>query len=164
MNDVVWKPIPSFPRYEASSEGRVRRIGRARPLAICPSGNGYDNYRLTRDGKILNVSGHVAICEAFHGPKPSAAHEVAHERGDKADRSPERLRWATRTENMADKRLHGTHRSGERIPWARLKASDIPDIRTRLALGEAVSSIAADKGVSNGAINGIKIGRNWKDF
>lgn len=157
-----WRRIPSFPRYEANAAGRIRRIGQDSALALCPTRRGYNNYRLARDGSYVNVHGHVLVCEAFHGPRPSPKHEVAHEDGVAGRDSADNLSWKTRAENHADKRRHGTHRQGRDISWAVLQPENIPIIRARLAAGEPMSRIGADYGVSEGAINGIRIGRNWK--
>src|ERR1039458_3356779 len=52
---------------------------------------------------------HQFICRKFHGPEPTAKHEVAHGCGNRICINPKHLRWATHTENEADKLLHGTH-------------------------------------------------------
>lgn len=166
----VWKTIPSFPFYQASSIGRVRRDPshptnkgpKPEVLAATIGKHGYVVYRLKRGERWVCPQGHVLVCEAFHGPKPSPKHEVAHGDGVRSNNRPSNLRWATRAENHADKKIHGTNREGEAIPWAKLRESDIPVIRDRLANHESMRKIADDYGVSEGAINGIRIGRNWK--
>lgn len=170
VSEEEWRTIPSFPLYEASSLGRVRRkadtyAGRGkRPdvLAASPTSRGYLCYRLMRNRVAHWVLGHVVVCEAFHGPKPTSAHEVAHGDGDRRNSRPDNLRWATRAENFADKRQHGTHREGTDIPWAKLKPEDVITIRSRLVAGESVARVARAYGMSHGAINGIRIGRNWR--
>lgn len=168
----VWRTIPSFPLHQASSLGRVRRdpatqtCRGAKPEALSPAirRKGYHGYRLARgDGTYANALGNRLVCEAFHGPAPTPKHEAAHGDGVPGHNTPDNLRWATSAENKADMKLHGTHRSGEAIPWARLKRSQIPEIRARLANKEPMLKIAADYNVSDSAINGIRIGRNWKD-
>lgn len=168
MTEEHWKTIPSFPLYQASSEGRIRRhpdhLWHCSGPFLAPgvTKKGYLNYVLRRDNRSVNVGGGPLVCEAFHGPKPSPDHEAAHEDGNPRNNRPDNLSWKTVSENHADKRRHGTHREGEAIPWACLKASQIPEIRSRLATGESCLTISRDMGVSEGAINGIRIGRNWK--
>lgn len=160
---VIWKTIPSFPLYEASSEGRIRRIGKTKLLALCPGSNGYLIYRLSKgDGTFPSSCGHVLVCEAFHGPRPGPNFDAAHDNGVKVDCREENLQWKTKKANHADKRRHGKHREGEDISWSILKDHDIPVILVRLAAGESMLVIAGDYGVSEGAINGIRIDRNWK--
>jgi hypothetical protein len=164
-----WKTIPSFPLYQASSEGRIRRDPDAPKvpntvavLAVVIGKNGYPVYRVRRFDYWEVVSGHTLVCEAFHGPKPTPKHEVAHGDGVRANIAPSNLRWATRAENHADKKLHGTNRQGSGITWAKLDERTVADVKRRLINKEAVLKIAASYGVSEGAINGIRIGKNWK--
>lgn len=178
-----WRGVDGFPGYEVSNLGRVKSLARIstfisnRPCGpvhinrrvrerILRAGFSEGNYPqvvLCRDGGVFNRTVHTLVCRAFHGPPPSDRHEVAHRNGKRTNACADNVRWATRAANAADKRGHGTSRSGEQIPWSRLTRGQIPGIRTRLALGETCASIARDLNVSSGAIYGIKIGRNWKD-
>lgn len=54
------------------------------------------------------------ICEMVNGPPPTPFHEAAHGCGNAACVSPWHLRWATHSENEADKLLHGTHSRGRK--------------------------------------------------
>lgn len=71
------------------------------------------------------------MCEMAHGPKPSPLHEAAHScgKGHEGCINPKHLRWATKKENAADKKLHGTHIMGEKAPWAKLTEDDVREIR-----------------------------------
>lgn len=162
-----WRTVPGFDQYEVSNDGiivRVRSRGRRRPLKPAFS-NGYFWVTLHQDGVRRPIGVHVVVCLAFHGPKPVVSgvrYEAAHWDNDKVNNVWTNLRWATSAENKNDRRRQGTHIEGEKISWCKLKAYQIPGIRARLAAGEFCSAIANDLGVSEGAINGIKIGRNWK--
>ncbi len=84
-----WKPIPGWPRYEASTDGQIRiqAIGRvlSQQLRI---GDDYlvvdlygepgpgSNRPNRRIRKTIGVN--ILVCMAFHGPRPSARHEAAH--------------------------------------------------------------------------------------
>jgi hypothetical protein len=54
------------------------------------------------------------VCAIVNGPRPTPKHEVAHSCGKGHLRciSGNHLRWATHTENMADKIIHGTTNRG----------------------------------------------------
>ena len=56
------------------------------------------------------------VCEATHGPAPSAEHEAAHLCGKGHDGCVTKghLVWKTPTENQADKAVHGTDNAGPR--------------------------------------------------
>lgn len=53
---------------------------------------------------------HRIACEALHGPPPTQKHEAAHNcgKGHLGCCNPHHLRWATRAENQADRKIHGT--------------------------------------------------------
>jgi hypothetical protein len=65
--------------------------------------------RVVIDGKQRSV--HVMACEHAHGPKPEPAMQAAHkpiECHNPCCFRPDHLRWATKAENQADRKLDGT--------------------------------------------------------
>lgn len=82
---------------EASSLGRVRRVGRRQVLAGTVDGDGYRYHTVGR----RRVGEHVLVCLAWKG-KP----EVRHLSGarDRQDNRPEVLAWGSRWENEQDKK------------------------------------------------------------
>jgi hypothetical protein len=126
-----WKPIPGWPRYEASTDGMIRIQASGRVLAQrLRVGDDYlvvDLYGEPGPGSnrpnrcIRKTTGvNILVCMAFHGPRPSAHHEAVHYNGKNEDNSSCNLRWATKLENERDKRLHGTAPQGERNGGAKL--------------------------------------------
>lgn len=102
-----WRDCVDFPGYEISSFGRVRRNGTqsyaaGRMLRGFEDHYGYRKYTLTCDGRPKIKFAHTLVAEAFIGPKPSAAHQVAHWDGQKQNNHVSNLRWATAKENAAD--------------------------------------------------------------
>lgn len=83
------------------------------PFAVRQS-SGYGAHSVFAEGKSRNVDAHVHVCEMVHGPRPTRAHEAAHSCGHKLCCNGRHLRWATRLENMADAKSHGTLRGGGR--------------------------------------------------
>lgn len=77
------------------------------------------------------VSAHRYMCELAHGAPPTPQHLAAHSCGNGAKGcvNPRHLRWATPSENMADRLLHGTHQRGERNRKAKLTLADVETIR-----------------------------------
>jgi hypothetical protein len=58
-------------------------------------------YGLYQDGERQCVYEHIAVCLAYHGPKPTPFHEAAHGDGNPQNNSKENLRWARRGTEVA---------------------------------------------------------------
>lgn len=102
------------------------------------------------------------VCEAVHGPAPSPHHEAAHTcgRGSSGCINPNHLRWATPTENQADKIEHGTSNRGERCAASRLTEDDVIEIR-RLKGKMTQKEIAEIFGVNYITVGDIHNSRTW---
>lgn len=116
----VWKPIPDFDGYEASSLGRIRSYRRRgttkrgkTPIILNPThftkttadGKTIYTHRvatcLMRDRKRHMVSISRLVLAAFVGPRPEG-HEACHYDGDAANNALSNLRWDTHAANCAD--------------------------------------------------------------
>lgn len=73
---------------------------------------------------------HRLIAITFCGNKPSPQHQCRHINGDCTDNRACNLAWGTVKENMADKRIHGTHGQGELHSQAKITESDVLWIRS----------------------------------
>jgi hypothetical protein len=180
----VWLPIEGHPGYEVSDLGRVRSltrtitvpdnrwggsfsrtiIGRMLRQKIwtdksigCP----YYKINLSQNSKNNSFSVHFLVCRAFHGPRPTPAHQVAHWDGDSLNNVATNLRWATPVENAADMLRHGKRYRGSRNANALLTESDVTDIRRALANGVPYADLAATYGVAVVTIKSIKHRRHW---
>lgn len=160
-----WRPIDGFQSYEVSSLGRVRRSVRGKTIGeighVLKSwlSAGYPTVCLVGLGKKEKHSVHVLVCRAFHGPKPSLRHEVAHNNGIKTDCSKINLRWALRAENHADKLIHGTDNRGEKHGMAKLTDSDADVIRN-YPKGRGTGSFLAKRfGVASSLVSMIRNGK-----
>jgi hypothetical protein len=126
LEHEVWKAIPGFPHYEASSMGRVRMLTHYEKTR-----NRWGEMMRRRNGRILQVkpgintqyfaccildrprSVHRMVAMAFHGV-PADGLEVNHINGIKTDNRPENLEWVTRLENVRHS-IHVLGRKGGRI-------------------------------------------------
>jgi hypothetical protein len=157
---TTWLPIPSCPNYEASDQGEIRRIGTKNALRPAAANRpGHLRVSLWHDG--IGVSHWVQrlICEAFHGPAPTARSHAAHGNGNPTDNRPNNLTWKSPVENAADKKRHGTENIGERnggailtdekVKLLRLRAAELPRSSggKRIKKG-ALGKIAAEFGVT----------------
>jgi len=168
MTEEIWKPVPSCAGHEASSLGRVRPIrsrytnGRGQGSSGHDNGHGYLQITLHIEGAVVTRYVHRLVCEAFHGPAPSPLHEAAHGDRTPVHNTPDNLRWATKTENDADKKRHGTVLHGERHPMVRLTPDQVIEIRRRLGRGHRQADIADDFGIAPGTVSKIKNRRRWR--
>jgi len=116
-----------------------------------------------RKGRTLFA--HRVIWEAVHGPIPVGL-EINHLNGNKGDNRIANLELTTRAGNMQHAFRTGLRsHAGERHPSHKLTAADVREIRRRYVPGDRINSgraLAREFGVSQGAVNMILTGRNWK--
>ncbi len=105
---------------------------------------------------------HRVMCERRNGPPPSPAHEAAHNcgKGHNGCIHPGHLRWATHSENMLDRALHGTDNRGEKHSSARLTREDVLAIRSMKGVKTDVS-IAAEYGITPQYVGTIHARKKW---
>ncbi len=122
----LWKTIPGWESYEASSLGRIRSIDRwveyvdgrrcfyySKVLKHRVGKHKYF-YVFLCDGKQhqFNCSVHSLVCAAFHGSCPTGL-ECRHLDGINIHNTPQNLKWGTRRENKADSIRHGTNNTNK---------------------------------------------------
>lgn len=169
-----WRRVPGFSEfYEASSEGRLRRIathtGRPKSVLIAPhqKATGYADYWLYRDGRSpKRIGAHRLVWETFCGPIP-AGMQINHKNGLRNDNRLQNLEVVTPSENAAHKfRVLGcvapnNPSFGEKNGSAKLDADRVREIRRLRALGEYQHVIAKKFGVTQRIISLIERGRLW---
>jgi hypothetical protein len=105
------------------------------------------------------IGAHRYVCQLAHGLPPEGS-QAAHSCGVPACVNPKHLRWATASENQADKLLHGTLAYGQSNAASKLTLEDVQEIKA--AIGTAPQKVLAERyGVSQAAITFIATGRNW---
>lgn len=164
-----WRVVEGWPDYQVSNLGRVLSkrpwgIGYRPPRILKPwiLAGLYPAVTLYGESGEKKVCVHVLVCTAFHGPRPSDKHEVAHGDGNPANCRWDNLRWATSKENNADKKRHGTHRVGEENHAARLSEEDVLAIREAAASGARDVEIAEKFGTTHSNVRSIRIQQSWK--
>lgn len=161
----TWKVVECSPEYEVSDLGRVRRVSAAagtyagRILAQPRSKNGYPQVNIRRDGRIRSTKVHILVATAFHGPKPSPVHQVAHRDGDRTNNRVDNLRWALPAENAHDNILNGVQPQGEAHPRAKMSEDGIRDIRLRHAA--LIKELASEYGLGLSQVRTIIKGERW---
>jgi hypothetical protein len=150
-----WKPIPEFPAYEVSDQGRVRRGGRV--LAPRPQTNGYHRVNLWRENVGYDRYIHRLVCGAFVGDAPTSDAQVDHINSARSDNRAANLRWVSPADNKSDRKLARGERNGASV----LTAADVAEVRTMLRANNN-TVIARKFRVCKGTIRDIREGITWK--
>lgn len=127
------------------------------PFGRHPDGYGNTYYPGFRTRQV-----HRIVCTLAHGEPPAPDLQAAHSCGNTSCCNPGHLRWATRTENAADKVKHGTQTRGESHAVTRLTETEVLEIRRRAEAGESYKAIAASFGVAESYVGAIKRRANWR--
>lgn len=161
----MWKPIPGFDGYEASSDGRVRSVDRwivfadgrrrfyhGQQLSDYPGVEDYRRVTLKIKSVGYRENIHVLVALAFHGPCPEGLW-VCHNNGIGSDNREDNLRYDTPVANSMDRWRHGT--MVECLPHR------LPDATVR-AIREAtgtVDALAAQFNVSRTSVWNLRNGK-----
>ncbi len=166
-----WRLISGWPDYEVSNSGRVRRATPSRcrryPAGYVLKASIRNKYPAVcfPNGKRSFKSFKVAtlVCDAFRGPRPSPAHEVAHEDGNKMNSAAINLNWKTKIENAADKDRHGTTARGEKNGTTSLTEAGVLKIRELVnsEMRPSLRSIAALHGIDLKTVQNIRDRKTW---
>lgn len=100
--EEIWKQHPSYPAYEISTFGNVRRTKDGYMMSHYSNARGYITVHLRTgienpNGRQIRV--HRLVAETFLGEAPNEAMEIDHLDRDRHNNYYKNLRWATRQEN-----------------------------------------------------------------
>jgi hypothetical protein len=155
---MEWRPIPGFEqKYEASRDGRVRRIG-GDELATPVDRDGYPRANLSiRRGKTKNAMVHWCVTRAFLGDPPDGC-QVHHLNEDKTDNRLSNLKYVPTSGHMAN------HKYGNKNN-ARMTRKQAQWAYDSVTAGRRTLQQCADKiGVTKQAIWCIAHGKTWPDL
>lgn len=154
-----WRPCLGG-RFEASNDGRVRRVGGRHIL--CPRVNrgGYWVVHIHTEDVNSDLYVHALVAEAFHGPRPPGQ-QVNHINGDKLDARAANLEWVTPSANRRHAFTAGLQRQarGERHHLAKLTYAQVQLLRSDRANGASLAECARRYGVSISTVSEIA---NWR--
>lgn len=161
LHSKEWRPIPGFPGYRISSDGRVRsdhskygKVGLLRPKR---TQSGYHRVSLFRDGKMHSFAVHRLVLLVFVGPPPSPDSVTRHLNGKRLDNRVENLAWGTVQDNHDDMVAHGTFPGHPRLTVEQVKQI----IQRHSTTGESQASLGREFGVTYQTIQAILGGRKW---
>jgi hypothetical protein len=151
---------PEFPELVVSDDGQIR--GPRKWLKLFPNKtNPYLHFNIYRSPKWTQLSVHVVVCTAFHGPRPAGL-LVRHLDGDPLNNRADNLAWGTFEENEADKVAHGRAARGESHPHVKLTEGQVRAIRAARAAGIKLSELSAEYRISQTQISAIAHRKVWR--
>jgi len=173
MNSITenWKDIAGYEGlYQVSDFGRVRCLSKRKNRTIGDNGIRSLNYANGNYPRITLSSGkrkfrtflvHRLVVEAFIGNIPNGM-DVNHKDCNKKNNYVENLEIVTKQQNSIHAVKNGMLRVvGSDNPCAKLKESQIPEIRMMIEQGKTNVSIGKLFGVSDKLISLIKNKRIW---
>lgn len=162
-----WLAVVGFEgAYEVSDLGRVRSLDRiqcdgrrrkGRILMHQPRGRIYIAVHLYRQAKLKTYLIHRLVLEAFVGPCPEGM-QSRHLDGNSKNNTVINLKWGSPLENHADKKRHGTTAIGESNNQAKLRESDVIEIRQSNDSGVRLSKRF---NVTPAMVSSIRLRKNW---
>lgn len=165
---MQWKIIPTFPDYEVSEYGNVRRVIGARggkvgyQLKPYLREDGYDMFIIRKDGKSWHKKAHQLVADAFLPPKGQGKTEIRHIDGTRNNNHYSNLAWATSAENKADMLKHRTRLMGQTHPKSKLTHEMVEKIRSRYKNGELQRILAVEYGIGQVQVSRIVNRKRWQ--
>lgn len=106
---------------------------------------------------------HRVMCELAHGPAPTPQHQAAHSCGNGKNGcvNPRHVAWKTASENMLDKRKHGTVAKNY---WGRRGKITFEDAERIRSLAGSMTQVELGEmfGLGETSIRHILSGKLWK--
>lgn len=126
----TWGPVVGYEgAYEINRLGTVRSVDRVsgvdgrrlhgKVISQRVGRKGYPECWVSKNGRTKHLKIHIALLEAFVGPRPSASHQARHLNDDRLDFRLENLAWGTRSENNLDRVRNGIHHYSKRKECSR---------------------------------------------
>lgn len=132
-----WRPIPGDAGYEVSNYGRIRSVDRVvqtqrgfesrRGRLLKPWVNVQTGYLQVTLGRGRRAAVHVVVAAAFIGPRPEGL-AVCHNDGVRTNCALDNLRYDTHSNNVRDKRTHGTDHQVNKAACPRGHLLVVPNI------------------------------------
>ena len=138
----IWLPIKNFPKYEVSSEGKIRNAITGRILKPGNNTKGYLIVTLYRDGNPYTKKIHRLVADAFYDGQFDGL-EVNHIDGNKTNNFIGNLEWCTGSEN-----INHAYKTGLRKPPRTKKVKIIET-------GEVYDSMSGCARSIGGTVSGI---------
>jgi len=167
MMQEEWRISPSFPCYEVSSHGNVRRCDNSpksykngENMKLTIDKDGYFRIGLCMNGKSHTAIVHLLVAEAFIGPRPEGL-EVNHIDGVKSNNFWGNLEYTTQLENLNHKTRMGLCARGDKNGDCKLTPEDVIQMRALAKSGVTQKEIAKRYGMGESTTSSIIRGYIW---
>jgi hypothetical protein len=174
------KPIPEWPTYYASEDGRIFRdnretakLGHGKIIELTQRWNPKVKYYQVQpyqpNGKRKLMYTHRMVLAAFTGEMKHEMY-VNHKNFDRGDNSAKNLEWVSFEDNLQHYYDYGGHRKdyislGSGRKMSKTKYSDLkPLMKHYIELGWAIADIAKLLDVDASVIHNFKISKGYKFF
>lgn len=168
MKEEIWKKIPEFSLYEASSEGRIKTFnwkgsGREAIMKPAKDGSGYLRTMLKgENGIIRTIKVHRIIAKTFL-LNPDELSEVNHINGIRDDNRLENLEWVSHSQNLKHSFAMGLSSNvGAKNPFSKLTEIEVLEIRAKFKKRVYTREMLAKEfNVAAGTIKGVILRKSW---
>lgn len=128
---------------------------------IWPFARNAKGYPDIRFSGMEHMLAHRVMCVLTHGEPPEPNMDAAHTcgNGQSGCINPNHIRWKSRVDNHADKRVHGTQIWGQQVHFAKLTMDQAKRIKYD---NEPITQLTAELNISRQTIYNIRAGRTWK--
>ena len=158
MEKETWKIIPTYPMYEVSNNGKIKRTKTNRELSQFESGSpGYLSVNIRFKKIAYQERVHRLVAVSFLGNPKTKKHQINHKNGIKSDNRIENLEWVTSKENIRHSIILGLKKTT--YIFRKLNRSSIIKIKELISKGEKDVEIAKKFSVSRQLINDIRLGK-----
>jgi hypothetical protein len=124
--------------------------------------DGYGRLRLTIDRRRVWMKAHRVSWALDRGRMPGPRMLIRHRCDTPGCVRPNHLRRGTQLQNVRERVLRGRSACGEQNGRARLRETDVLEIRARLLDAASVSELAREYSVSPKAIREVRDRKTWK--
>jgi len=154
---MTWLQCPSYPSYEVSDEGLVRRAETKHVLAfnVKKGRHPYRRVKLSENGVARLVLVHRLVLETFSGPCPEGM-QTLHGDNDPSNNRLSNLSWGTAKKNHETINKHGSLNGR-----AKLSEDEVKVIRSS-PLQHSI--LAVRYGVSQTTIQNIRNRKLWRSI
>lgn len=162
--EEIWKHVFLYgANYEVSNTGRIK--GRCKELNIRSDAYGYAIVTVGKKGNRRSMCMHRLVARLFVENKDDKP-EVNHVDFDRMNCRADNLEWCTHKENIEYSTSHNRNASmpGEKNPNAKLKETEVREIRNMLDNDITVYAIAKKYNVGWQTVNHIKQGTTWNSI